>query len=365
MRKFLTRVLLAAVILPMASAALADPTERFDSARELMHDGQFEAALAALDALRAEYPDDVDYAFARAQALLRLGRDGDADDQLARAIELAPDYEDLWRARYNLLARLDDPDETETFQRQAAERFPRSTWWRSPESAYRAAWTLLVGAGADSLSNDLPGWDNQFVEAHYEHGENARYSGRVARDARNSEGDISIGIGGEWRVQSWFAGAGLTLVTDPAFQARTGLEIYAGRSFGDGWGGAVRYRHRDYDNATIGTVVADVEKYVSDFRFAYSLGLSHLQGASTFSSHTLTGNWYYRDSSSVGVSLSGGREAEAIGGGRVIETDVRGIALTGRHQLVERLGFHWWLGLHEQGDLYRRRFVGMAVSIRF
>ena len=365
MRTLLWRSLLLAMLLPFAAAALADPAERFASARQLMHDGKLDAALAAFELLRADYPEDVDYAFARAQVLVRLGRDAEAAEQLDAAIAMAPAYEDIWRARYRLLARQEDGEVLDAFRRRAAEQFPAATWWHAREPESRPAWTVLVGAGADSLSNDLPGWDNQFIETHYERDDGTRYTGRVARDARNDEGDISIGLGGEWRVQSWFAGAGLMFVADPAFQARTGFEVYAGRSFDDGWGGTVRYRRRDYDNATIGTVVASVEKYVSDFRVAYTLGVSHLQGASTFSGHTLTGNWYYRDSSSVGVSLSGGREAEAIGGGRVIETDVRGISLSGRHQLDERLGLHWWLGLHDQGDLYRRRFVGMAVSIRF
>ncbi|MDH3442117.1 MAG: hypothetical protein OEM63_15260, partial [Gammaproteobacteria bacterium] len=59
-----------------------------------------------------------------------------------------------------------------------------------------------------------------------------------------------------------------------------------------------------------------------------------------------------------------GREAEAIGGGQVLETDVKGFSLNGRHQFNERIGLQWWLGIHNQGELYRRHFVGMAVSIR-
>ncbi|MDJ0709619.1 MAG: YaiO family outer membrane beta-barrel protein [Woeseiaceae bacterium] len=355
-----------AVLLSLLSAispVLANPAERFDHVRELMHVGHLDAALAALDTLRAEHPEDVDYAFARAQVLIRLGRDDDAIEQLAVATTLAPEYEAVWRTRFNLLARRQESGEIDEIRLQAAERFPQSTWWREPEPEYQPAWMLLVGGGTDSLSNNLPGWDNQFVEAHYEHGDQARYMGRVARDARNNVGDVSLALAAQWRKQPWFTGVGIAFAGDPEFQARTGIEIHAGRQFGDGWTGTLRYRHRDYDNTTIGTLVADVEKYVSDFRVAYTLGASRLQGASIFTSHAITGNWYYREASSLGLSLSGGREAEAIGGGRVIETDVRSLSLTGRHQFNKRLGLHWWLGLHEQGDLYRRRFIGMAVSI--
>ena len=357
-------MLVVVSLLSPVSPALADLAERFAGARELVHDGHLDAALAALDTLRAEHPGDVDYAFARAQVLIRLGRNRDADEQLEEAIELAPDYEDVWRTRYTHLIRHGKPNDIDDIRLQAAARFPTSTWWRQAEPEQQRAWMVLVGGGADSLSNDLPGWNNQFVETHYEHGETARYRGRVARDSRNDVGDISYGLGGEWLVQAWSIGAGLTVVADPEFNAATSFEVHAGRSFGDGWNGTIRYRYRDYDNATIGSLVTSVEKYISDFRLAYTLGASRLHGASDFASHTLTGNWYYHEESSVGLSLSGGREAEAIGGGRVLETDVRGVSLTGRHQFSERLGIHWWFGVHEQGDLYRRRFGGMAVSIR-
>ncbi len=357
---FFVLVLLLAAMPP----AVANPAERFASARELMHDGQLDAALAAIETLRAEYPNDVDYAFARAQALIRLGRESEAADELDTAIAMAPDYEDIWRTRYGLLTSQDDSAEVETFRSRAADQFPASNWWRIAGPASPAAWMLLVGAGADSLSNDLPGWDNQFIEAHYEYGETARYMSRLSRDARNSIGDLTLALAGEWQFRPWFTGASVAVTADPEFQASTGFELHAGRTFGEGWSATLRYRHRDYDNATIGTVVTGIEKYVSDFRVAYTLGASRLHGASNFANHVVTGNWFYREDSSIGVSLSGGREAEAIGGGRVIETDVRGISLTGRHRLNERLGLHWWLGVHEQGDLYRRRFVGMAVSVK-
>ena len=364
MRLQATSLLILALLFAAASPACANPGERFVHARELMHDGKLEAALAALDSLSTEYPGNVDYAFARGLVLMRLGHDAESLEQLEQAIALAPDYEAVWHTRHKLLTRQDDAVDLASFRERAAVRFPQSTWWHAPEPEQRSAWLLLVGAGADSLSNNLPGWNNQFVEAHYEHSDDVRYVARIARDARNDVGDVAIGLAGEWRTPAWFAGGGVTLTRDPSFQARSGLEIHVGRPFGDGFVGTLRYRHRDYDNATIGTVVADVEKYVSDFRLAYSVGLSRLHGASSFDSHVLTGNWYYGEDSSLGLSLSGGREAEAIGGGRVLETNVSGVSLTGRHQFSERLGVHWWLGVHEQGDLYRRRFVGVAVSIR-
>ena len=73
------------------------------------------------------------------------------------------------------------------------------------------------------------------------------------------------------------------------------------------------------------------------------------------------------DEITVGDVVGGGQrlggQAESLGNGQVLETDVRGITLNGRRAINERVAIQWWLGLHEQGDFYRRRFLGMAVSI--
>ena len=57
------------------------------------------ATLAELNALRQQYPQDVDHALARGQLLARLGKDNDALLDLRDATALAPDYEDAWRVR--------------------------------------------------------------------------------------------------------------------------------------------------------------------------------------------------------------------------------------------------------------------------
>jgi tetratricopeptide (TPR) repeat protein len=59
------------------SALAADPNDtslRYERARTLGFSGETESALAAFDALVADYPDDADYLLGRAQMQTRLGR---------------------------------------------------------------------------------------------------------------------------------------------------------------------------------------------------------------------------------------------------------------------------------------------------
>lgn len=346
------------VAMPAAARAASD----FATAQALLRDGRPAEALVMFEELKSAHPNDVDYAFAVGQALARLGRDAEASAELAHAIALSPQYEAVWREQHTVLKRLADPAELTRFRQQATAQFPDANWWRVSRDSPQNSWTVLIGAGADHLSDGFPAWNNQFAELQYDRSESQRFGLRLARDERNRQGDLSTGVTATFTGTHWFGGGAVTLASSPAFQSRTAVELHAGRSLPNGWVASASARRRGYDSATVSGITAKVERYFGAYRIAYAIGHSRLHAASGFTNHGLSGNWYYAESSSLGLSLSSGREAEAIGDGRVLQTDVRGAALSGRHYLNPRFSLHWWLGVHEQGDLYRRRFLGLAVS---
>jgi len=324
--------------------------------------------LQDLDALRREYPYDVDYALARARILSRQGRDDEALEDLRHAVVLAPEYEAVWQLRYALLSRHPGEaaqSERESTLREAAILFPDADWWRSDQPEDLEAWTVVVGASHENLDNDLPSWNQQFVEVSRDHDDRGRYRIGVARDERFDNADVSVSLGGDMFFDSdWSAGVDFTFVDDANFQPDIGYSVYAGRSLQDGWVINLRYRRREYETATVGSTTGTVEKYVGDYRIAYALGLSHLHGESNSVSHGLTVNWYYSDVSSIGISINTGEEAESIVPGQVLETDVRSATLVGRRAISNRLALQWWLGTHDQGDFYRRQYLGMALTFR-
>lgn len=351
---------------PAENAGVTTPAQRFAEAQSLRQAGNPDGSLALLDTLRDEFPFDVDYALGRAQILAELGRDDDALRELRAAVILAPDYEDVWILRYRLLGRQDSAaarNETAAVRSEAAQKFPDSSWWRAPVD--KSGWRLLVGAGFDDLSNDLPSWNNQFVELQLQQSESQLYIARVGRDERYSTADLNVGLGVEQSWGSgWFAGGELSTASSPDYVPELGLRLHAGKSLENGWVADLGFGRREYATETVNSLFAIAEKYRGDWRYAYQIGWSRLQGTSGFFGHRLTANRYYNDTSSIGVSVSFGDEAESLSSGRVLETAVRGVSINGNHELNERFGILWWLGTHEQGDFYRRRFVGMAISVR-
>jgi len=327
-----------------------------------------ETRLAELTSLRQQYPHDVDHALARGQLLARLGRDDDALLDLRAATTLAPHYEDAWRVRYAVLSR----QEGEAAQRERQEllntvalRFPEADWWRPPSVEKARQWTVTAGGTHESLDNDLPAWNRLFVDAgrerpwgHYRFG--------LARDSRFGETDLTFSVGGDMKLPSdWLAGLDVAVVSDPQFQPELSYRAFALRPLQDGWVVNLLFQRREYATASVNSLVPSVERYIGDFRLAYALGYSRLQDGGGSFGHTFTGNWYYGDRANIGINISTGEESEAIGAGQVLQTDVRGVGINGQLPVSHQTDLKWWLGTHEQGDFYRRSFLGMAIAFRF
>ncbi len=345
-----------------------DPALRLKRAQVYSYAGQRNTALQELDRLRQEHPADVDYALARGRVLGQMRRDEEALQELQVATELAPSYEDVWKLRFDILSRqsgVEAQSERETVRREAAERFPKSTWWQEQQSRDEPQWTVFLSASHEDLDNGLPDWSHQFVELVRETEDDLLLGLRLQRDVRNDTADVTLGLNAEHRWSSgWFGGIDIAFSDDPSFQTETAYSGHLGRPLGDGWVADLRYRRRNYPEATVDSFIGTIEKYYRDFRFAYSPGSSRLDGSSSFMNHVVTVNWYYDEGSNLGITMNTGSEAESIGAGQVLVTDVQGILLSGRRPLNQRFDLQWWLGYHEQGDLYRRQFLGLAFSFR-
>jgi YaiO family outer membrane protein len=340
---------------------------RAELARLLSRAGRYQEALGEYDALIHSFPEDVDHALGKAQLLFWLEDYAKAMTELERAKRLAPDYEAVWQLQLAVMQRRrheTDSARIMTLRNEAEARFPNSAWWRIPQPRRVPRWLLTLGAGYENLSNDLPDWNSQFLQLDWRRDQNSRYFARLARDARFDNADPQIALGGEWGSgDKWTGGLEFNTSTTANFQPKTGASLHVGRRLAAGWGVDLRWRQRRYDTAIVSTFTSTAERYFGNFRAAYGLNLSHLHGLGDTVAHTLTFNWYVGEKHSFGIVVADGEEAEAVGTGQVLQTDVTSATFSGRHLLSDRHTLAWWVGSHRQGDLYRRDYVGLAITI--
>jgi YaiO family outer membrane protein len=346
-------------------AASESPSERYEHARALALAGATEAALAAFDALLADFPDDADYLLGRAQMQARLGQDSAAVLTAERALALAPDYEDVWRLRLTLAERSGDEASADALRAEVAALFPAATWWQRPPAQVVHRRSISAGFGADRLSNGAPDWSREFLRVDWQLAAAGTVFAEVSRSERFEEADRSVYAGGLWNVlPKWQLGAAWGRAAEPRFLPERELSLDATRAWPRGWGTTIGVRERDY--ATGGGVSSyslTGEKYVADYRIAYRLDRSRLSGAESALTHSVAFSWYASDRRTLGVTLGAGEEIETIGLDQLLRTSVANVTLTGSETLSQRLSLSWWVGTHEQGDFYRRNYAGLSIRI--
>jgi YaiO family outer membrane protein len=354
----------------LSSHLLVEPDDhqaRLKLARLFSQAGRYDDALVNYDRLIRQFPADVDYSFARAQVLSWLGRDREAIAELERARKLAPDYEDVWRLQLAIMERRHRAgarEELDAFRQEAATRFPNSTWTSAHDEPIDYRWQMTLGGAYEQLSGNRDNWNSEYFQLDWNKSDAQRYFGRMARDVRFDNSDTQFVAGGQWRrSDDWTFGAEINTSPGADFLPESGFAATAERPFGKSWVAGGGYRQRRFENSTVSTYSPSLQRYLGDYRLAYSFNLSHLHGQGNSGAHVFAMDWYTSPQSSVRLTLSDGDEIEAVGAGQVLETSVRSATVSGAYVLNKRLKLTWWLGKVRQGDYYRRTYAGMAFTV--
>jgi YaiO family outer membrane protein len=340
---------------------------RFARARVLAWSGDLVEAAACYRALIAIGPENADYALGYAQVMAWMGSDELAVAELARARQLAPEYEAIWLLEARVLSRLPDrADDLELLRQRAAERFPGSTWWRASRPSPRPpVFRVDVGARADSISTGADDWQSRYLRLSRAGNRVADLYAGVRRESRFGLDDTLIDIGGSWRAtERWAAGLDVSFGRDPDFSPERGATLWVSRSWVSGWEAGARIRASDYRASSVSGVALSAARYLGDFRFGYSFIPTQLSDGAPATTHVAMLDYYRSERSTLRLTVATGEEVEAVAPGTLARTDVRSLALMFRHTMTARWDLTWHVGSHRQGDLYRRQFLAVSVSAR-
>ena len=346
--------------------ASALPTEnRFYIAREAARSGDYALAKQEYEKLMLAHPDDVDYLFGYAQVLFWTEDYHNAILVLEQARRLAPDYEDIWKLEYRARLALDDRSDAGSlheFKRQAAGSFPNAAWLKAQPKydPHRYHWSVNVDR--DFLDNGAPDWQQLSVYLGRSFSKSTVISATAVSSRRFGQTDTQIGTEASIGFLSdWFATLGVAISSSPSFLPARDSILGLSRKFGRGWITGARWRKRDYTSATVEAFGVTAERYFGQFRVAYFLDQASLDGEKALA-HKLAGSYYGNSGFHFNAIAAAGEEVEALVPGEVRRSDFWSIAITGRHPISDRLAFHWRVGTHQQGDLYRRNSLGVSIS---
>lgn len=148
-------------------------------------------------------------------------------------------------------------------------------------------------------------------------------------------------------------------------QSKWAIQGQLGRELGRGWVATVGLRHSAYNQLRSNLNTVTIERYWKKYRAAYTLYVSQQPGVGVTTSHSIQANYYYRERNSIGLTLAAGRELTNLGPRGFLATEVRSIALTGRHSVSQHWAVSYDLSWNQQGDIYSRKGVRFGVRYNF
>ena len=363
--------LLLPVSVALASDDVSDtarpgsPESRYYAARTAAQTGNAEWAMQEYAELMLEEPDNVDYMFGYGQVLFWSNQPKRAIRFLEQARKLAPDYEDIWKLEYRArIAAMRGTSGTSLsqFRQLAAKQFPGAEWHRRTDEKMPGKYRWEFEASRENLDNGTPDWEQinllfgRFLTKRHQ------ITLAASRASRFDTTDTQVGAGASIGVgENWMITGQLAVSSAPNFLPDTSVNLGVSRRFEQGWVGGVRWRKRDYEDASVESIGFIAERYFGKYRIAYSMDSARLSSEQA-SVHALTANYYADSGSRFGLILAAGEEVETVSPGELLKTDVSALALIGNHPVNEHLSVGWRLATHRQGRLYRRNAIGLSVS---
>lgn len=218
--------------------------------------------------------------------------------------------------------------------------------------------------GGDRLTAGRQSWRNEsvFVEHKSERGDvggvRVNTTQRFGVDDQQIEGFYSRKLSDMLRV-------GIDGNASPTHRvlARSTLGGTLQYEFAPAWllhGGA---RQARYDSVTVNQLSLGTEHYFGDWGAALTAYNSHAYGEDAL---TWVGRLsrYYGDRDRISLLLATGREPTSIAG-TIVTSDVRSMALTGRHWIAPRVAIDYAVGSTRQGDFYSRTGGSLGLVIAF
>lgn len=226
---------------------------------------------------------------------------------------------------------------------------------------------IELGASHERLSNGRGDWRSTSLEGAHKFAERQTLYGGVRDTERFGLADTEVWAGYYHPLaRDWTALVEASTSGEHHVLPRNSLFGQLAWQLGGGWSLNAGLRHSEYNRTAVDLLVLGAERYWGNFRAAYTMYSGRPEGAPSGLAHRFVLNYYYGDGSSVGASVTTGREVENVGPPTgILVTEVRNLTIYGRHWLSADWGLSWEVLAHEQGSLYRREGFRLGLRYRF
>jgi YaiO family outer membrane protein len=227
-------------------------------------------------------------------------------------------------------------------------------------------WEVRAEAQRDNLTNGQPDWTEEMLQLAWKPRRGltalggARWTERFDQRDREAFAAAYLPVASSTGIHL----EGSTSDTHHVL-ARDSLLAELSQQLGYGWVASLAGKRAHYDTGDVDVAIGTVEKYWTDWRFAYTGYLSRAESGGWAPTHRLSATWYRGDLTYASASVASGRDVENVFPAGLVTTSVRAATLGGGYEIARWLGLTLDLGYVRQGDLYTRRYVRLGARILF
>ncbi|HKK15206.1 MAG TPA: tetratricopeptide repeat protein [Gammaproteobacteria bacterium] len=353
-----------------------DNTElKYQLARHYNFNGQYRQAIELFEELLDVNANNADYLLGIGQSYLWSKQAATSIDYLEKAARLTPDYEAVQRALATAYRASGQEEKANAVYRDALSSFDQPDWAltgvQSGTGKDYPQFGLRMHNHMESLGYNPDSWRETRLALTTFLDENRNLT-LFAEDAEHfSLDDQTYGISAAFPLfdRTW---SYAEISFSPTHHFSPGYSLYAqvGHGFPHGWGILAGIRHRDYSNSTVNILDGTVEKYIGNYRLAYTLFASDSNVAGSAYSHRLQAGYYFAEKNSMQFAVTSGEEVDKItGANQIIRTEFTDVSLWGEFWVTTDFALEYGIGytdlnLPVQGDSHRKH-ISLGIDYRF
>ena len=143
------------------------------------------------------------------------------------------------------------------------------------------------------------------------------------------------------------------------------LLLELSQALGGGWVASVAAKKTRFTESDVSTGYATLEKYIGDWRLAYTGYISKIEGSGWSPTHRATASWYRGELTYVTLNAARGREVENVVPVGLVTSDVTAYSIGAGLELAPTWGLTFELAHQKQGDFYTRRSARLGTRLAF
>ncbi|MEY3629365.1 MAG: hypothetical protein RLY91_1131 [Pseudomonadota bacterium] len=222
-----------------------------------------------------------------------------------------------------------------------------------------------AGYTTDHLTNGYQTWDSQYVNVFVPLQHRGMFNVQVDNVKRYGITDQAISGVYAYPLTSGVINLELGYAANAVYLAKSSAGVIWNGRLPNGFGYTIGTSQRQYLESQTAIYKLGLEKYVGNFRFAYTALLSTINGVQPAYGQVLQAQWVGDNLNKVGVSYAFGMEPMVVAPGALASIKTNYLQVDGLYWASKRVGITAALWHGMQGDFYQRTGGQIGVRITF